>query len=50
MKSYFPDVYPKGRSCSRDYFFTISNTLHPDEMNKTLMACKEVRFGADGDG
>jgi hypothetical protein len=50
MKDFFPDVYAKGRSCSRSYFFTIANTLHPEEMNKTLMKCKEVRFGADGEG
>ena len=50
MKDYFPDVYPKGRKCARDYFFSIANTLHPVEMNKTLMKCKEVRFGAEGEG
>jgi hypothetical protein len=32
MKAYFPSTYPKGRSCSREYFFTIANTLHPEEM------------------
>ena len=30
MKKYFPDKYPKGRVCDRDYMFNIANTLHPD--------------------
>ena len=29
MQSYFPDYYPKGRQCDRDYMFNIANTLHP---------------------
>ena len=29
MADYFPDEYPKGRSCNREYFFTVLNTLHP---------------------
>ena len=30
MADYFPDKYPKGRSCSRPYFFAILATLHPE--------------------
>ena len=28
MKLYFPDTYPKGRQCDRDYMFNVANTLH----------------------
>ena len=27
MKQYFPDKYSKGRSCSREYFFSILATI-----------------------
>ena len=27
---YFPDTYPKGRVCDREYMFNIVNTLHED--------------------
>ena len=30
MADYFPDTYPKGRVCDRDYMFNIANTLHPE--------------------
>ena len=29
MSKYFPDKYPKGRQCDRDYLFNVANTLHP---------------------
>ena len=28
MVEYFPDKYPKGRQCDRDYLFNVANTLH----------------------
>ena len=28
MDKYFPDSYPKGRICDRDYMFNVANTLH----------------------
>ena len=28
MDKYFPDSYPKGRQCDRDYLFNVANTLH----------------------
>jgi hypothetical protein len=49
MADYFPTTYPKGRKCARKYFFDVANTLHPNEMDKTLKNCKHVRYGADGE-
>ena len=49
MADYFPDTYPKGRSCSREYFFAILATLHPDYTDKLIKQSKEMRFGVDGD-
>ena len=28
MSKYFPDQYPKGRQCDREYMFNVANTLH----------------------
>ena len=30
MADYFPNRYPKGRSCDRDYMFNVANTLHEE--------------------
>ena len=29
MPNYFPNTYPKGRQCDREYMFNVANTLHP---------------------
>ena len=47
MKEYFPDEYPKGRQCSREYFFSILSTLHPEYTEELLMKCKKDRFGLE---
>ena len=30
MSLYFPNKYPKGRQCDRDYMFNVANSLYPD--------------------
>ena len=47
MADYFPDEYPKGRKCAREYFFTVLATLHPDYVDDLLLKFKKDRFGAD---
>ena len=47
MAECFPDRYPKGRSCSREYFFTILNTKHPEYTNKLILNSKFVRFAGE---
>ena len=47
MAIYFPDKYPKGRQCGREYFFTIMGTLHPDYTNKLILNSKKQRFDGD---
>ena len=36
MKKYFPDTYPKGRGCDRDYMFNVANTLHPGVVQELI--------------
>ena len=45
MADYFPDEYPKGRTCQREYFFTVLATLHPDDTEQLLQKFKQLRFG-----
>lgn len=45
MADYFPDKYPKGRTCSREYFFSILSSLHPEYTSQLLLKSKELRFG-----
>ena len=44
MTMYFPDRYPKGRQCAREYFFTILNTMYPDYTNELILNSKKLRF------
>ena len=36
MSSFFPDKYPKGKVCDREYLFNIANTLHPAVMKELV--------------
>ena len=36
VKHYFPDSYPKGRVCDREYMFNIVNTLHENVVSELL--------------
>ena len=44
MKDYFPDRYAKGKACSREYFFTILNTLHPEQTKSMIINAKKIRM------
>ena len=47
MAEYFPDAYPKGRSCNREYFFTVMATLHPKYTDELVKKSKKDRFGKE---
>ena len=32
MADYFPDRFPKGRFCDREYMYNVWNTLYPDDV------------------
>ena len=36
VNDYFPDSYPKGRVCDREYMFNVVNTLHEDVVTEIL--------------
>ena len=43
MKDYFPVSYAKGKRCQREYFFSVLNTLYPDETIKIIVNAKQAR-------
>ena len=49
MAQYFPDSYPKGRSCSREYFFTVLATLHPEYLRDLILKSKRDRFAVNNE-
>ena len=32
MSKYFPDKYPKGKACNREYMYNVWNTIHPEDV------------------
>ena len=44
MADYFPDSFPAGKSCCREYFFTILSTLYPTYWRDMLRKSKSDRF------
>ena len=49
MAEYFPDAYPKSKACSREYFFSILNTLHPEYTQRLIRKSKSCRFSLDAE-
>ena len=44
MSKYFPNEYPKGRTCDRKYFFAVLSTVHPEVTQDILRHSKNARF------
>ena len=44
MRLFFPDAYPKGRTCDRTYFFSVLSTVQPEYTEKLLLKSKEARY------
>jgi len=36
LKDYFPDKYPKGRQCDREYMFNVANTFYEQITNELI--------------
>ena len=47
MSQYFPDSYPKGRQCDRDYMFNVANTLHQDIVSEIIKHAHSQRYSVD---
>ena len=50
MKKFFPDKYPKGRQCDRDYLFNVANTMHPGVVQDYIEFALKQRNDAELSG
>ena len=48
MAQFFPDSYPKGRQCDRDYLFNVLNTFHPEIMKELIEYALKQRHALEG--
>ena len=37
LKPYFPDKYPKGRQCEKEYFWNVCATIFPEEVQNLIL-------------
>ena len=44
MAKYFPDKYPKGKTCNREYMYNIWHTIHPDEVQQVIAHANSQRY------
>ena len=47
IMQYFPDVFPKEKGPSREYFFTVLNTVHPEYLAGLIKHANKVRYASD---
>ena len=47
VMQYFPDSFPQEKGPSREYFFTVLNTVHPDYLSKIIKHANKVRHASD---
>ena len=48
MAQFFPDKYPKGQMCNREYLFNVANTVHPHAMKELIDYAHKQRFAITG--
>ena len=44
MAKYFPDKYPKGKACNREYMYNIWHTIHPEEVQQVIAHANSQRY------
>ena len=47
MMRHFSDSYPREKGPTREYFFTVLNTLYPEYLAKLIKHAHKVRFASD---
>lgn len=50
MMQYFPDAFPKDKGPTREYFFTVLNTVHPEYLDRLVAHANKQRFGSNQSG
>lgn len=49
MSKYFPDKYPKGRQCCRQYMYNVWATIHPDDVKRVIEHANSQRYAITED-
>ena len=49
MASLFPDKYPKGRQCCREYMYNVWNSIHPNEVKAVIDYANSQRYSVVGE-
>ena len=49
MAAYFPDKYPKGAQCDKQYMYNVWNTLHPEDVKQVIDYANRQRFSVEAD-
>ena len=49
MSQYFPDKYPKGRQCPREYMFSVWNTKTSDVVMEIVKHKNWVQYGTENE-
>ena len=44
LMQYFPDSFPKEKGPTREYFFTVLNTVHPDYVRGLVEHANKMRY------
>ena len=44
MSELFPDSYPKGRQCDRQYMYNVWNTVYPEAVKKVIEHANSLRY------
>ena len=44
IKIYFPDKFPKGRTCDKAYFWNVANSIFPEEISELIKESNGMRF------
>ena len=49
MLQYFPDAFSPGKGPSREYFYNVLNTVHPDFLKRLLDHANKQRMTVEGE-
>ena len=49
MAQYFPDKFPKGQQCDKQYLYNVWNSMHPEDVQKLFEHANSVRYSLEAD-
>ena len=49
MSELFPDSYPKGRQCDRQYMYNVWNTVYPEDVKRIIEHANSLRYSTQNE-